>query len=119
MLRLEPGNVDEAKVPFYRLPDPLLKADGQPVSDAATWRKRRAEILDLFQSHVYGRTPIAGMQIQATVTPCDPAALSGWAIRKEVCLHFSTGLGGSSMDLLIYRPAEATGPAPRTSALSW
>ena len=47
---------DEAQVPAYTLPDPLIMHDGTKVSDADAWRnKRRAEILRLFEEHVYGR----------------------------------------------------------------
>ena len=52
-----PINYDEAKVPAYRLPDPLVAADGTPVRDVAAWRKRRVELLELFSREVYGRTP--------------------------------------------------------------
>jgi hypothetical protein len=70
-------------------------------------------ILDLFQTHVYGATPAAAVEVRATVTACDraaltgPSALSGRVVRKEVRLHFSTGQGSASMDLLLYRPAKA------------
>jgi hypothetical protein len=46
------------------------------------------------------------------VTSFDDAALSGQAVRKEVHLQFSTGRGSTSTDLLIYLPAEASGPVP-------
>src|SRR5688572_31284925 len=48
----------EAEVPKYTLPDPLVCADGLRVTSAAEWEaKRRAETLELFRKHVYGRTP--------------------------------------------------------------
>jgi len=112
-------NVDEAQVPAYTLPDPLLMASGEPVLEAAAWREgRRAEILALFETHVYGKTPAAPLEVGATVTACDPAALfepsalSGGAMRKEVRLHFPTEHGNSWMDLLVYLPAQANGPVP-------
>ena len=49
-----PGfNYDEAKVPPYTLPEPLVANDGSRVRDAATWRaKRRPELLELFAREV-------------------------------------------------------------------
>ena len=54
----QPAHTDEAKVPSYSLPEPLVMADGSPVRDAAAWRaRRRPELLELFAREVYGRTP--------------------------------------------------------------
>ena len=40
-------NYDEAKVPGYRLSDPLVMSDGRPVHSASAWYGlRRPEILD-------------------------------------------------------------------------
>lgn len=52
------------------LPDPLLGADGRLVDDAAAWTSwRRAELLDLFRTHVYGREPSpAAVTMSASVT---------------------------------------------------
>ncbi len=51
-------NYDEAKVPKYSLPDPLVCFDGRKISDAAMWRDvRRGEIVRAFATHIYGRTP--------------------------------------------------------------
>jgi hypothetical protein len=106
-------NLDEAQVPDYSLPDPLLMSGGQPVCDAATWQRgRRGEILELFQAHVYGLTPATTAEVRAATVSFDGAALSGLAVREEVHLHFSTGRGSASMDLLIYLPAAACGPVP-------
>src|SRR5437867_3806110 len=43
--------------PYPHLPDPLTFNDGSKVKTAAQWRKRRAEILELFDREVYGRRP--------------------------------------------------------------
>jgi hypothetical protein len=106
-------NYDESKVPAYTLPDPLVMADGSPVKDARTWEtKRRPEILELFRSQMYGRSP--GRPAAMTFKPFDEdrSALDGKAIRKQVSVLFTDKDGGPCMDLLIYLPAKAKGPVP-------
>jgi dipeptidyl aminopeptidase/acylaminoacyl peptidase len=69
---------DESKVPPYVLPDPLAFADGTRVADARAWTdKRRGELLRLFETHVYGRTPErgprgAGTRRRSGRRPCAP-----------------------------------------------
>lgn len=107
------ANYDETKVPDYVLPDPLLTADGERISDAAVWiRDQRPRILRLFEAQVYGRNPgpPAGMSFE--VTALDRQALGGKAVRKEVSVYFSEQKQGPRMDILIYLPAKATGPVP-------
>src|SRR5262245_34149216 len=102
-------NYDEAKVPKYTLPDPLIMADGTPVKDAVAWNvNRRPEILRLYEENVYGRTP-GGRPKEMTfeVTSVDKKALGGKAIRKEVSIYFTGKKDGPKMDLLIYLPADA------------
>src|SRR5262245_62569907 len=43
--------------PYPRLPDPLLFNNGSKVTSPSQWRKRRAEIVDLFDREVYGQRP--------------------------------------------------------------
>ncbi len=107
-------NYDEAKVPKYTLPDPLVLADGTKVADADTWtKKRRPEIVKLFETHVYGRTP-GGRPKNMTfeVTSIDKKALGGKAIRKEVTIYFTGKKDGPKMHLLLYLPAGAKRPVP-------
>lgn len=52
------ANKDESKATVYTsLPDPLVFANGQPVKSAEDWKKRRAELLELFDREIYGRVP--------------------------------------------------------------
>jgi len=53
------ANTDEAKAsPYTSLPDPLILNNGKKVTNAKTWyTNRRAEIVELFDREVYGRTP--------------------------------------------------------------
>ena len=51
-------NYDEAKIPSYTLPAALVSLSGDRVTTAEQWRaSRRAEVLQLFREHVYGRSP--------------------------------------------------------------
>jgi hypothetical protein len=53
------ANYDESKAnPYPKLPDPLLLASGKAVKDAKTWwRKRRPELVEIYDREIYGRTP--------------------------------------------------------------
>lgn len=106
-------NYDESKVPKYTLPDPLTMQDGTPVKDAATWRKkRRPEILRLFETHMYGKAPPRPKNVRYRVLSIDRNALGGKAIRKEVEIYFTDRDDGPKMTLLMYLPAKAKRPVP-------
>ena len=53
------ANYDESKAnPYPALPDPLKLANGKPVRTAKDWwKKRRPELVELFDREIYGRTP--------------------------------------------------------------
>ena len=113
-------NYDEAKVPKFTLPDPLIMNNGKRVSDAATWyKKRRPEIVKLFQIHVYGRSPGRPAQMSFEVTSVDKQALGGKAVRKQVTVYFSKHKTGPKMDILIYLPAKSNKPAPAFVGLNF
>jgi hypothetical protein len=104
---------DESKVPPYTLPDPLALADGRKVADARTWTaERRPELLRLFETHVYGRTPAGRPRVRSAIGRTDPQALGGKATRSEVALTFGEGASARSMNLLLYLPNAARGPVP-------
>jgi hypothetical protein len=109
-----PGtNYDEAKVPQYTLPDPLVMANGQPVRDVRTWNtKRRPEILELFRSNVYGRSPARPKGIRYELAEISREAFGGTAVRKQVTAYFSPKQDGPKMEILIYLPAAARKPVP-------
>lgn len=109
-----PGaNYDEAKVPKYVLPDPLVMADGTPVKDAGAWRKqRRPEILGLFSEQMYGVTPTGKVKLRTEVLEIDKAAHGGLATRKQVRVWFGPAAEAPFMDLLIYLPNAVKGRAP-------
>ena len=52
------ANTDEAKVPAYALPDPLVLNNGKRVMTAEMWwKERRPEIVEEFDREIYGRMP--------------------------------------------------------------
>jgi hypothetical protein len=106
------ANYDEDKVPAYTLPDPLVLENGQRVSDAKTWfERRRPELMRLFETHVYGKTPDRKLPIEYKVTSTDENALGGKAIRKEVSVLFTGKQDGQRMQILIYLPKQSPRPA--------
>jgi len=113
-------NYDEGKVPQYTLPDPLMLADGERITDSRTWQtKRRAEILELFRSHVYGRSPGRPEKMTFEVTSIERNALGGLATRKEISVFFTGKKDGPKMDILIYQPNGAKKPTPAFLGLNF
>ncbi len=105
-------NYDEAKVPKYTLPDPLTMRNGERVRDAQTWvERRRPEILDLYRSEVFGRSPARPAALNFEIASSGKAALDGRAVRKRVTVWLA-GRDGPKMDLLLYLPAGAKKPSP-------
>lgn len=104
---------DEAEVPEYTLPDPLVMVDGSEVTDAKSWTsQRRGEILQLFGEHVYGHTPAEQVELSFELFESNDQALDGLAIRKQVTVRFTEDRDGPQMDLLIYLPKDVPGPVP-------
>ena len=51
-------NYSESDVKPYSLPDPLVTEKGRSVTSAELWTNtRRPELMKLFASQVYGKTP--------------------------------------------------------------
>jgi len=114
------ANYDESLVPEYSLPDPLMTIAGEKVTDAKMWREvRRPELFELFQTHVYGRSPGESPELQFEQLSLDDQALGGKATRKQVKVSFSSAADGPSMEMLIYVPNQATAPAPAFLTLNF
>lgn len=107
------NNFEEAKVPPYTLPDPLVMADGTRVQSADDWwKKRRPEILRLCEEQMYGRSPARPDGMRFEVHETHVPALDGKAVRSQVTIHFGPAKDDPKMDLLLYLPASAKGPVP-------
>src|SRR3974377_1370551 len=99
------ANYHEAKVRPSTLPDPLVLEDGTKVTDSSVWiKRRRPQILQLFETQVYGKMPGKPTQMSYQELDLDPNALSGTATRKQVRVKFNGGSAAASMDILIYLP---------------
>lgn len=111
-------NYDEAKVPKFELPDPLVTTAGKPVATKEAWEtQRRPELIKLFEDHVYGACPAPPKDIRFEVFEESNDALGGKAIRKQVAIHLGAADPGESsrkhrIDLLIYLPKGAKKPTP-------
>jgi hypothetical protein len=107
------SNYDESKVGRYTLPDPLVMADGSPVRDADTWRRRRRpEILRLYEQEIYGRIPEKTPPVTWRVLETDPKAREGAAVMKRVEGAIGQGPDEPRIKLTIYTPAQAKGRVP-------
>ncbi len=113
-------NYDENLVPQFDLPNPLVLEDGTPVNSAEQWRaERRPELLEIFESQVYGRAPAADdVTVDWEVIFTDPHALDDTATRKEVAVRFRTGDREATMTILLYVPKSDL-PAPAFLGLNF
>lgn len=108
-------NYDEAQVPAYTLPDPLLSVAGEKITTPqAWWETRRPELLKLFEEEVFGRTPAAAQKyaIHKPLIKKKKKALQGRALRKQVHIRFAGKKSLPQMTILIYLPKAATKPVP-------
>lgn len=106
-------NYNEANVPAFTLPDPLLLSDGTPITNSDQWRnQRRPEILRLFEEHVYGRTPCVPGGMSFELTSIDSSALMNTATRKEIRISFSHAAYVHHVHLLVYVPNQQPEPTP-------
>jgi hypothetical protein len=85
-------------------PDPLRFADGRRVTSAADWAARRAEILELFRAHVYGRAPGGPEQLEFTVLEEDPGAMGGSATLRRVAILSRQEDREHSFELIRFAP---------------
>ncbi|MGD2095801.1 MAG: hypothetical protein PVH77_12410 [Phycisphaerales bacterium] len=108
-----PVNYTESRSGEYTLPDPLILNNGEPVRDAETWyKKRRPEIIRLFEENQFGRSPGRPKDMSFDVFDKGTPAFDGKAIRKQVTIYFSKDKSGPNMDLLIYLPKNIDKPVP-------
>ncbi len=111
-------NYDEAKAnPYPRLPDPLVLENGRRVTTAKVWwTQRRPQIVELFDSEVYGRVPPNTPKVRWEVVSVTHE-LNGDVpiITKTLIGHVDNSaypLITVDMELKLSTPARASGPVP-------
>ena len=98
----------------FSLPPLFLSETGERIRTAGEWKeKRRLELLELFRTHVYGRTPVEKpadlhFKVDATI----PDLFSGKAVRKEVSIGFSGPGGEGRIRDFLTLPTGCTQPTP-------
>lgn len=111
---------DETKVPQYTLPELLVTQAGVRVASAKAWEtRRRAEVLALFEEHMYGRAPGRPGKLSFHVVEEAQGVLSGLANRRQVEVRFAGQADGPRMTVLIYRPAKARKAVPAFLTLNF
>lgn len=106
-------NYDEAKIPAYELPDPLITSSGEKVTTASQWENhRRAEILKIFEEQMFGAVPPMDVEVSWQVEEKSGSVLEAKAICKEVTGTFSANGATARMQILIYLPKNTEGPVP-------
>ena len=114
-----PVNYTEAKVGTLNLPDVLKTFDGRPVTDARTWNEiRRPELLKYIETEYYGHIPATAPKVTWEVVSTDPNALEGKAIMKKLAGHMGSP-DGPAIDVTLYTPADAKGPVPVLTNLTF
>ena len=117
--RSDEFNYDESLVPDFDLPDVLKTEDGRPVDSVQMWTDvRRPEILELFESHVFGRLPQVNVTLRVRSHE-QTTILDGLAIREQQTIYLTDDDAGPSIDVLIYAPANASGPVPAILGLNF
>ncbi len=107
------SNYDEAKVAPFTLPDPLLLANGRPVRDRQTWvKQRRPEILRMYETEIFGRTPAKAPAVTWQVAETDAHARDGAAVMKKIVGTIGSGPDAPQIKLTLYTPAAAKKPVP-------
>lgn len=100
-------NYDEARVPPYVLPDVFGGA-----RTPAAWARRRAELLALFRTHVYGHAPGRPEGLRFEVLEEDPRAMGGAATLRRVAIVSRQAGREHRFGLTLFVPNARRAPVP-------
>jgi hypothetical protein len=112
------ANYDEAKAnPHPKLPDPLVLKNGEKVTSAEMWwKRRRPEIVEEFDREIYGRTPKETPAVKWEVTSTTKETIGEVpVVTKKLVGHVDNSsypLITVDIQLTLTTPADAKGPVP-------
>ena len=115
-------NYDEARIPHYDLPDPLVTAEGKSVTTAEQWRNiRRPQILSLFANFIYGTVPVPPDPIVQTyhVIKEDKSFMGDKVTKLDVSIRFKNRKGTAQTHIIIFIPNHASKPVPAFMMMSF
>ncbi|MBE6356823.1 MAG: hypothetical protein E7058_06880 [Lentisphaerae bacterium] len=104
------ANYDPDKIAPYTLEDPLTFLSGEKVTDAASWEKRRQEILGIFAAEMYGTEPPAPQELVIELASENNNTLGGYAIISQYKMYFKKDKSGPVIDWMVIRPRHAKTP---------
>jgi hypothetical protein len=115
---LYPVNYDESKAnPWPTLPDPLMLANGKPVSTPKIWwTERRPEIVELFDREYLGRVPAKKTSVKwqvASISWSNSGSIA--TVTKHLTGHIDTSaypLLTINIEADLTLPEKAAGPVP-------
>ena len=111
-------NYNEAEVPEYELPDPLVFSDGKTVRNARQWtKKRRPQVLETFAQEMYGHIPARPEGLHFS-TISEETVYGGLGIRKVVRIYLDAA-ELHWFDVLIHLPKDTAGPVPMFVGLNF
>jgi hypothetical protein len=106
-------NYDESLVPKYSLPNLLVSNSGETINNKQKWETiRRPEILEIFSSQMYGRTPTEEIPVTYELLTENKSALDGKATLRQVKMTFSKNGKSLNALLLLMLPNHVKGKAP-------
>ena len=113
-------NTEEAKVGTYTLPEILRLENGKQVKSVAKWeKKRRPEIMRLFEQYQYGKTPKKSIKLAYEVIEDGASGMGGKSKRTQFLIKFPEHPDMSPIHVVLNVPANAEGPVPTLLHISF
>jgi hypothetical protein len=107
------GQNDVMKIPPYTLPEVLKTLDGKTINKISEWeKKRRPEILTLFENNIYGQMPKSYDNISYKLVNDVANAMGGKAHLKEVTITVEKANKRVAIHLTLFTPNNGKKSSP-------